>query len=359
MRYLSPIYAVVVLLCMACSGNAGEEDLQLVLTADRTSTYVGGEDVIFTVMYGSEDVTASDGTSISWTSGDSGGTLASGTGVFTPGEEGDFTFTASYTSGGISVTSSPVEISVTEQPVFRDYVLHCLAMQFTSVGCVNCPVMSTNLKSVCGEYPDLVHIAAFHTDYSGVSDPMACSETSLFMTRFGVDGLPQCYLDMNPEKVTSDISDIRSGVEEALSGEAVCGVAVESSMDSGSGRVSVTARITSNESAVFRYLILLVEDGIEYMQYGAEDSGSYVHNNVVRDVLSTSSEGERLNLGEALTAGVEYEGTRSADLEDSWDTGNMRVIVAALYSADDGVSYVCANTASCPLGGSTGYDIEE
>ena len=161
---------------------------------------------------------------------------------------------------------------------------------------------------------------------------------------------------MRPEKVTADISDLRTSVGEALGRKAASGLAVESSVSE--GKVSVTVRITSNESAVFRYLIFLVEDGIEYMQYGADES-PYIHNNVVRSVLSTSSNGERVNSGNPLMEGVEYTSSRTSALDDSWNTDNMRIVVASLVSEDDGMTYICANSVSCPLGGSTGYDLNE
>ena len=350
------VLAVLALFSLSCSGNGGE-DMVLELTADRTVIHTGdGNAVTFSAMYGGEDVSTSPDFRLSWTSEDGASDLEPGVNTFSPETEGTYVFTATYSTTGGTVTSNSVEITVTPEPVIRDYARQILAMQFTSVGCVNCPAMSTGLKTVQGENPGRVNVVSFHQFYGNVADPMECEMTSLFTSRFGVTGLPQCYLDMRPEKVTADISDLKTSVGEALGRKAASGLAVESSVSE--GKVSVTVRITSNESAVFRYLIFLVEDGIEYMQYGADES-PYIHNNVVRSVLSTSSNGERVNSGNPLMEGVEYTSSRTSALDDSWNADNMRIVVASLVSEDDGMTYICANSVSCPLGGSAGYDLNE
>ena len=346
------------LVALSCTGNVDqqEEERTLVLTPDRTVTYAGGDPVSFSVMYGDEDLTGSDAVTIIYTSEDSEVHLGAGENVFSPQREGTYVFTALYNADEV-LTSEPVEITVTaDKPVYREYDRQILAMQFTSVGCPNCPVMSSGLKTIQEEYPDKVDAVSFHQYYNGVFDPMECDEASLFSTKFNVTGLPQCYIDMHPEKVTSDMSDLRQGVETALARETFCGIAVESNLDETSGRLSVTVKVTSNRSVSFRYLVFLVEDGIEYTQYGI--TGSYVHNNVVRDMLSTSSNGERLNAGKPLIEGIEYESSRSVSLDDGWKTENMRIVATALVSEDGGVTYVSANTISCPLGGNADYAVK-
>ena len=346
------------LVALSCTGNVDqqEEERTLVLTPDRTVTYAGGDPVSFSVMYGDEDLTGSDAVTIIYTSEDSEVHLGAGENVFSPQREGTYVFTALYNADEV-LTSEPVEITVTaDKPVYREYDRQILAMQFTSVGCPNCPAMSSGLKTIQEEYPDKVDAVSFHQYYNGVFDPMECDEASLFSTKFNVTGLPQCYIDMHPEKVTSDMSDLRQGVETALARETFCGIAVESNLDETSGRLSVTVKVTSNRSESFRYLVFLVEDGIEYTQYGI--TGSYVHNNVVRDMLSTSSNGERLNAGKPLIEGIEYESSRSVSLDDGWKTENMRIVATALVSEDGGVTYVSANTISCPLGGNADYAVK-
>ena len=63
--------------------------------------------------------------------------------------------------------------------------------------------------------------------------------------------------------------------------------------------------------------------------------------------------------GNPLMEGVEYTSSRTSALDDSWNTDNMRIVVASLVSEDDGMTYICANSVSCPLGGSAGYDLNE
>lgn len=350
------ILSLLACLSLSCSGET-DENTDLVLTADQTVLSIGDESqVVFTVLLGSSDVSSSESMHIRYMLGDETFEMEPGNNVFVPETAGAYTFTAVYTDEDMEIISNSVEVTVTEAPVIRDYLPQILAMQFTSVGCQNCPFMSDGLKTVSGENPGQINIVSFHQYFDNVADPMECDETSLFASKFGVKGLPQCYMNLRPEKVTAQLADLREAVDTELARGAVCGVAIESAI--AEGNISVTVKVSSNESAVYRYLIFLVENGIEYMQYGVEEP-EYIHNNVVRKVLSMSSNGERLNGGSPLVAGVEYSATRSASLDDSWNTENMYVVAAALTSEDGGISYICANSAKCLAGESSEYVLNE
>lgn len=258
--------------------------------------------------------------------------------------------------GGEKPTPPPPE---PEKPAVS-YYQKLFCMQFTSTGCINCPMMSSALKTVIAEQPGRLAVAAFHMHYATYSDPMHLAITQTYFTKLKMSGLPSGFLNIRQAgKFTSDKSTIDKAITAELADNpAFCGVAIQSSYDPTTRGVSVTAKVTSNEARTFRYLILLVEDGIESWQYGS-DEAVYVHNNVVRTVLSNNIYGERLNLGKELEAGVEATGTRTATLSEDWEPANMRVIVAALVSDDNGVTWVCNNATECKLGESVDYQIIE
>lgn len=237
------------------------------------------------------------------------------------------------------------------------YVQQLLCMDFTSTGCVNCPMMASALTTADVQYPGQLAIAALHMNYGGYTDPMHLAITETYANRLKIEGLPTGILNIRPEsKFSSDKTTIdRAIADELIEHTAICGVAVESSYAADTRELSVTAKITSNEAKTFRYLILLTENGIVNWQYGSEEGIEYIHNHVVRTLLSNSIYGERLNQGQALTPGVEATGTRSTTLPKEWDAGCMQIIVAALMSEDNGVTWVCNNARTCKLGEEADY----
>ena len=74
----------------------------------------------------------------------------------------------------------------------------------------------------------------------------------------------------------------------------------------------------------------------------------YVHQNVLRDLL-TSAEGDFLNGALPLSVGVEVADVKKTVLSDEWDENNMRVIVAAAATMDNGKTYVVNNVTECKV----------
>ena len=137
--------------------------------------------------------------------------------------------------------------------------------------------------------------------------------------------------------------------------EPSCGVAVSSELAETEGSVSISVKVKSNLQQRCRVAVFLVEDGIVATQI---DDPDYVHDNVVRTVLSEGIYGDYLNGRIALYPGTEYEETYSADLPEAWNAGNMRVVAAVLVPTEDGSSYYADNVNSCPLAaGSSDYQI--
>ena len=128
-------------------------------------------------------------------------------------------------------------------------------------------------------------------------------------------------------------------------------MALSTSYDSASRSLSVTGKVTSNVAEPLRYHVILVEDGLEYTQAGAD--GLYVHDNVVRSILATNKWGDALNSSVALEEGVEVTVTRTMTVDSNWNAENMRVMFAVLSQKEN--TYVCANVNECALGASVDY----
>lgn len=353
------------MLCLtACSGSDDSDTPEGVLriTVNANTLQANGtESVTFKVMYGSVDVSRSADMNLISGINSQQTPLDNGINTFSTSTPGVYTFTARYKDGAQTLDSDNT-ITITATAIAgseKDYFCKMMAMQFTSVGCVNCPFMSTTLKMIQEEQPERLAIAALHLPYGGYTDPMFIQMASIYGQKLNVTALPTCFLNLRTSPLTSEKSSITTAMQAELDKKAVtCGVAIESTYNATSREVAIVAKITSNTSTIYRYLIMLTEDNLEAQQLGATDA-DYRHNHVVRAVLSSNVYGERLNLGVALQPGVEITTSRTTVLPATWKTENMHIIVAALTTQDSGVTYTCNNSNECKLGENADYLINK
>lgn len=351
------------LMLSSCSGSSDEEDTVgtddgiLRIAADKTEMLADGvEKVTFTVKLGAKDVSDESTMNLIMVKESGEEKLDYGVHVFSTQVAGSYTFKARYYEGGAILSEN--EVTVVAKPITggMSYYHKLLGMQFTSVGCQACPMLSTTLKSIQTELPGRLVVASFHMDFGNVADPMNIAATNNYRANIlgNFSGLPRFFYNLR--KGTQEMISAKSQIEEELQNElrsypASCGVAIESTFDSSSRTVSLTAKLTSNVTNTYRCLIYLVEDGIRYFQMNGDDN--YVHNNVVRMVVSTSLNGDRFS--SEAQAGHEITMKRSCQLAEGWNSGNMRVIVSMLTTLDGGKTYTCNNTNECKLGESVDY----
>lgn len=359
LRHLLSAAVLSTVFCFAaCSGSDNDPGpSKLRISADKNTLTADGSDAVtFTAMYGSTDVSRSENMRLVRISDGQETELSAGINTFTATAPGDYTFKARYRDGEITVESeNSVGVTATAGTA-GNYFRKLFFMQFTSVGCINCPTMSSALKVLQAERPGLLTAVSLHLQYDpNYPDPMWIRINDTYGQKFNVTGLPTAFLNLHPQlRMSSDMPSIEKAIETAQEEPTTCGVAIASTYDAASREVTVDVKITSDVSEVYRYLILLVEDGVPYFQLGADEE-EYTHNNVVRAILSSNVYGERLNQGAALQPGVEATARRSTTLDAAWVPANMRVIVAALTSNDGGVTFVCNNVNECPLDANADY----
>lgn len=241
------------------------------------------------------------------------------------------------------------------------YAKKMIAMQFTSIGCTYCPILADALKDVQKNRPGEIVPVAFHMDYGGFEDPMALSVNTKFYNKVTTgEGLPMFALNFrkSSQHIVNEYAKIISEIDlQKKNYPAVCGVAVETEYDATSRSLEVTARFKSDVARRYRCHILLVEDGIEYFQAGS-DNDSYIHDNVLRMMAGDNILGIKINSGEYVEPGKEYEVTKTLELADDWNVENMRVVVAVLDTRDGGESYICNNVNVCAPGESADYCFE-
>lgn len=374
-KFLLPV--LMLLPFYACSGNLDDEgdaaeygvpEGVLRIFADKTEIAADGvEKVTFTVVYGSSDVSDMSGMVISHERGGVVTELPEGKHEFTSTAPGEYVFTATYDYGGKKHTDNSVKVTVRSSgsQISSGYRQKMIAMQFTSVGCVNCPILAEALKNVQKNYPDKIIPVAFHLDYD-VKDPMTLSMNSRFYSRLSDKddhslGLPMFAFNFrkSSQPIINEYAKIVSEMElQAELYPPVCGVAVETSYDEGSGKVQIDAKFRSDVAMDARYHIFLVEDGYEYYQAGF-DGDEYVHDNILRYISSDNVLGSKIEQGKVLEPGREYVVSKSVKLDGSWNASKMRVVVAMLCSYDGGETYCSNNANECSIGESADYSYED
>ncbi len=374
-KFLLPV--LMLLPFYACSGNLDDEgdaseygvpEGVLRIFADKTEIAADGvEKVTFTVVYGSSDVSDMSGMVISHERGGVVTVLPEGKHEFTSTVPGEYVFSATYDYGGMKHTDNSVKVTVRSSgsQISSGYRQKMIAMQFTSVGCVNCPILAEALKNVQKNYPDKIIPVAFHLDYD-VKDPMTLSMNSRFYSRLSDKddhslGLPMFAFNFrkSSQPIINEYAKIVSEMElQAELYPPVCGVAVETSYDEGSGKVQIDAKFRSDVAMDARYHIFLVEDGYEYYQAGF-DGDEYVHDNILRYISSDNVLGSKIEQGKVLEPGREYVVSKSVKLDGSWNASKMRVVVAMLCSYDGGETYCSNNANECSIGESADYSYED
>ena len=343
------------------SGDVTPEGV-LQISADKTTITADGTDAVtFTVNYGSQDVSNGSTMNLIYTFNGEQNELTAGANRFSTTTPGVYTFKARYYKAGDILSENEIIITATAptQSGTQNFRHKMLGVQFTSVGCPNCPVLGSIISQIQREQPNRLVPVSFHLDYN-ISDPMKIAIAENYYNALEPNGLPRFYLDLRVgETMNSNKSVIDAEMAKTLANyPPTCGVAISTTYDASTRRLTITPRIQSNTATAYRYLVFLVEDGISHSQYGV--TGSYTHNNVVRAVLSDNIYGARFNGGATLTAGVDTALSTpiSTTLSSSWNAENMRVVCSVLTSLDGGVTYSCNNTNECPVGESVGYALE-
>lgn len=346
-------------------GNGQEQQDPLVpvnelrLSADKTTIEANGSDkVTFKVLFGTEegnkDVSTAKTMYLIRTLDGIEEQMASSANAFTTTKAGTYTFKARYYYNGEKFSNEVTVTATPSESTGVSYYKKLYGMQFTSVGCQNCPTLSTALAQIKAEQPERMAVGSYHMDFSNYTDPMSHPITQTYLNNFGVSGLPRFFIDLRKDSETmASKTAIERTMQRILEeSPAICGVAIESTLSGSS--LTVRAKFTSTLSMAYRYEIILVEDGIEEFQLGTTGT-SYTHNNVVRHINSGNAYGSRLNGGQALEAGVEYVEEQTLALNSAWNAENLRVIVLANISTDGGSTWMTTNCNECKAGASADY----
>ena len=156
-RIFYKLFTVLIpaMVLISCSNNDGEDEIgydsdSIVLSVSKKTIAANGSDgTILNVTRGVEDITSKSVVEIIKIDGVELPTptkLSRGAAEFTTKTPGKYTLRASLFEGGTTYSINEAEVVATESS-FGKYHRKMLAMHFTSVGCVNCPALSTYIKT--------------------------------------------------------------------------------------------------------------------------------------------------------------------------------------------------------------------
>ena len=112
------------------------------------------------------------------------------------------------------------------------------------------------------------------------------------------------------------------------------------------------AELYAAKSGTYRIAVYILEDGIVARQNNnGSYNDNYVHNHVVRALISNIYEGDRvgdIEAGKRATKGYDFT------LESGWKADKCTICALVI----DGNGYV-TNAAVCPVNGSVNYDYKK
>ncbi len=352
-RYIATIAAAACLF-LACRGNVDSDATPILTVSDTEIDLATETSASLSVSYDNEDVTSK---AIIYMDGDICDS------IFTPEEEGTYTFVAKYDAKESNTVT--VNVINTKVVVESKYKRHVFVTEFTGAWCNNCPKGYTNMMGVLSKpslakYKDYIHFAAFHSNAEG-KDDMAIEDTQVLFKQFPGLSYPAFVTDFREYGVLTD--DGLSLFQPSLIASfeeypAHCGVAVSSKVNS--GKAEVTVKVTSEKTDDYRVLVLALENRINYPQKTPvypDGDDSYIHNHVVRKVVSsytTTLTGEKISDSGEIKNGEEKSKTWTFDVDSNWKLENCEVYAVVI----DGTGYV-NNMNHCSIdGGNADYDLK-
>ena len=236
-----------------------------------------------------------------------------------------------------SGVTDPVEGNDSESlqlAIYTDsYPRTVLLEQFTTINCVNCPAGTAALKVAVAERGDVAWVA-HHVGF-GV-DEFTIEESNALMD-FGVIGAPSLMIDRTSfnggvPPLTIGYQNAEAGgailkgyIDQCVSLPAFAGLEISNSFDEDTRMLTIN--IEGEKNAIFsqfnpecNYSVFLTEDNLisKVPQIGA--SGLYIHDHVLRKVLTPI-------LGEPVEwDGNHFSTTIQTSLDPAWEAGRMHII---------------------------------
>ena len=348
------IYLLPLLLIAACTDNADDTVVGLApytLSVDKTEIESDGkQEATFKITDANGIVLTDDAelmSKIYFKNEATGRRLARKTKTFRSVEDGDYTFSATFSGEACENTVTIKSKNRTSYEVFRKNV--CL-YRFTATWCVNCPSMTEGLDRVSDWTKDRM----VELDMHGAGSTYALSDGNRYVadyliSQFKAGGFPSCVYDLDLMSDSRSYSEIEDIVFDRIaSNPATCGIKATSTY--ADGMLSLQASLTTSTGGRYDLGYALLVNGLDGGAGAYED----VYNNAVLalsgnyETLSTAAK----DLAKNQEAKI-VDLTQKLDLPAGAKLSDCSLVVFALKQ--DGNDVDIDNAVRFPLGGSVDY----
>ena len=159
-----------------------------------------------------------------------------------------------------------------------------LVLDFTATWCVNCPRMATAIEEAMAERPGAIFPVSVH-----FRDEFSYGEGEALAALFAIQAYPSLIVNLDKGTLTTATSrDIIFARMDAFTPGKPC------TLEADCSEGLLTAGVTAAQEGSYRIGALLLEDGLVAPQTGG--SQDYVHDNILRKILSTDIWGEDLGM---------------------------------------------------------------
>lgn len=253
---------------------------------------------------------------------------------FTATKEGDYEVYCTYKELKSNTVTFTVNSSSESSKEFKSNVV---VEDYTGTWCPFCPRIAYKLSELEKKTTQLIPVAVH--DASGRSDPFHYDKAAEMGTAFGVTGFPWAVLNRSVKW-----NEVEASVLSLTELKSKVGVAIESSLSGASLSVKVKAKFSDDYSTSnLKYIVLLLEDGLIADQRNNADYGygdadplvDFVHDNVLRIVLTSSPFGEAIPSGSTKKGSI-FEKSISYEIPDSYTKEKLE-IVALIVKEDKSV----------------------
>lgn len=348
------IYLLPMFLLAACAEKAGDEyvaEAPYTLSVDNTEIESDGKQQATFKITDAKGVVLTDNeelmSKIYFKNEDTGRRLTRKTKTFRSVEDGDYTFSATFSGEPCENTVTIKSQNRTAYEVFRKNV--CL-YRFTATWCQNCPSMTEGLDRVS----DWTKGRMVELDMHGAGSTYALSDGTKYVadhliSQFKAGGFPSCVYDLDLMSDSRSYSEIEEIIFDRIADNpATCGIKASSTYVD--GVLSLQASLTTSTGGKYDLGYALLVNGLD----GGVGAYEEVYNNAVialsgnYEYLSTAAQ-DLVKDQEAKIVDI----TQNVEIPASAKLGNCSLVVFALKQNGNDVNI--DNAVRFPLGGSVDY----
>jgi hypothetical protein len=361
--------------CNEEGGGQNSDNSGLILRADKYEIYDNGTDVAtFRLTYNGIEVTEG------YTIYDNNDEPLNGK-TFSSTIPGVYKFWAEYgdvqtkSDATITVVTTPPAapaVPTDNNPTKLDFNRRVLLVQFTGIGCPNCPRMINALDDIKKDdvLKNKVAIASAHIGSYANGDPAEMTTELNLDDAYAIMYNPDVIADFkrnNVEAATASKAFVAKMINDRLTEVETRGsVAVNSEYHAEKNYIVLNTLVKAKTSAEFRIGAMLLEDNIEAVQSNNnitpnEGVNFNNHENCIRKVKSQNPNNmddfTGFDLG-TIEAGKTKSYEFAFPVSKSWKAENLHLLVFVSTKEKSGKWYV-NNVTAAPINGSVDFEYAE